>query len=108
QLAVDAASAGDTIFLLEGTYAPSANIQVSTSGERTAPISVRPYEGAKVIIDGENMPGWVMMLRTKVSRLSGLELIWVLGLPRTWMNHCRTRRGASFTSRMPATGPFTT
>lgn len=57
QSAIDAASAGDTIFLLEGTYAPSANIQVSTSGEREAPISVRPYEGANVVIDGENMPG---------------------------------------------------
>lgn len=57
QDAVDAASAGDTIFLREGTYAPEANIQISTSGEVTAPISVRPYEGEAVIIDGENMPG---------------------------------------------------
>ncbi|KAK3291327.1 pectin lyase fold/virulence factor [Chaetomium fimeti] len=57
QSAVDAAAAGDTIFLREGTYAPSANIQVGKSGSRTAPISVRPYQNEKVIIDGDNMPG---------------------------------------------------
>ncbi|KAK4248951.1 pectin lyase fold/virulence factor [Corynascus novoguineensis] len=57
QAAVDAAAAGDTIFLRGGTYAPSANIQIGKSGTRTAPISVRPYENEKVIIDGDNMPG---------------------------------------------------
>lgn len=57
QDAVDEAAAGDTIYLREGTYAPDANIQVGKSGEQAAPISVRPYESEKVIIDGENMPG---------------------------------------------------
>ncbi|RBQ79164.1 hypothetical protein VDGD_21182 [Verticillium dahliae] len=57
QAAVNAAAAGDTIFLRAGTYAPSANIQVGKSGTRTAPISVRPYQSEKVIINGENMPG---------------------------------------------------
>ncbi len=57
QTAVNAAAAGDTIFLRGGTYAPSANIQVAKSGTRTSPISVRPYQSEKVIIDGENMPG---------------------------------------------------
>ncbi|KAF4978208.1 hypothetical protein FZEAL_5369 [Fusarium zealandicum] len=57
QSAVDAAKAGDTIYLRKGTYAPSENIQVKTSGSRTSPISVRPYQNEKVIIDGENMPG---------------------------------------------------
>lgn len=57
QTAVNAAAAGDTIFLRGGTYAPSANIQIAKSGTRTAPISVRPYQNEKVIIDGENMPG---------------------------------------------------
>lgn len=57
QSAVSAAAAGDTIYLREGTYAPTANIQFSTSGTATSPISVRPYQGEKVIIDGENMPG---------------------------------------------------
>lgn len=57
QSAVTAAAAGDTIYLRQGTYAPSANIQFSKSGTATSPISVRPYSGEKVIIDGENMPG---------------------------------------------------
>ncbi|KAH6641223.1 pectin lyase fold/virulence factor [Chaetomium tenue] len=57
QTAVNAAAAGDTIFLRGGTYAPSANIQVGKSGTRTKPISVRPYQNEKVIIDGDNMPG---------------------------------------------------
>ncbi|KAK7429446.1 hypothetical protein QQZ08_004038 [Neonectria magnoliae] len=57
QSAVAAAAAGDTIYLRQGTYAPSANIQIAKSGTRTSPISVRPYQSEKVIIDGENMPG---------------------------------------------------
>jgi len=57
QSAVNAAAAGDTIYLRQGTYAPSANIQFSKSGTTTSPISVRPYQGEKVVIDGENMPG---------------------------------------------------
>ncbi|CAI4213355.1 unnamed protein product [Parascedosporium putredinis] len=57
QSAVNAAVAGDTIYLRGGTYRPSANIQFSKSGTRTSPSSVRPYQSEKVIIDGENMPG---------------------------------------------------
>ncbi|VUC28849.1 unnamed protein product [Clonostachys rosea] len=57
QSAVNAAAAGDTIYLRAGTYSPSANIQVAKSGTRTSPISVRPYQSEKVIINGENMPG---------------------------------------------------
>lgn len=57
QSAVSAAAAGDTIYLRQGTYAPSANIQFSKSGTATSPISVRPYQAEKVVIDGENMPG---------------------------------------------------
>lgn len=57
QDAVDDAEAGDTIYLREGTYAPDANIQVGKSGTSSAPITVKPYEGEKVIVDGENMPG---------------------------------------------------
>ena len=51
------AEAGDTIYLREGTYAPDTNIQVGKSGTSSAPITVKPYEGEKVIVDGENMPG---------------------------------------------------
>lgn len=57
QSAVNAAAAGDTIYLRQGTYAPSANIQFSKSGTATSPITVRPYQGEKVVLDGENMPG---------------------------------------------------
>lgn len=57
QEAVDAAAAGDTIFLREGTYAPEANIQIAVSGTSAAPITIRPYEDEKVVVDGENMPG---------------------------------------------------
>ncbi|CAH0020549.1 unnamed protein product [Clonostachys rhizophaga] len=57
QSAVNAAAAGDTIYLRAGTYSPSANIQVAKSGTRTSPISVKPYQSEKVIINGENMPG---------------------------------------------------
>jgi hypothetical protein len=57
QVAVNAAKAGDIIYLRGGTYAPSANIQVSKSGTASAPITVRPYGSEVVVIDGENMPG---------------------------------------------------
>lgn len=57
QSAVNAAAAGDTIYLRAGTYAPSKNIQFSKSGTRTAPITVKPYNKEKVIINGDNMPG---------------------------------------------------
>ena len=58
QSAVDAATAGDTIYLRAGTYAPSTNIPIAKSGSRTSPISVRPHQSEKVIVDGENMPGY--------------------------------------------------
>ena len=57
QDAVDQAVAGDVIYLRQGTFAPSKNIQIGKSGSRTKPISVRPYGNEKVIVNGENMPG---------------------------------------------------
>ncbi|KAL2673953.1 hypothetical protein Neosp_012399 [[Neocosmospora] mangrovei] len=57
QSAVNAAKAGDTIYLRKGTYAPTTNIQFKTSGSKGSPITVRPYQSEKVIIDGENLPG---------------------------------------------------
>lgn len=57
QSAVNAAAAGDTIYLRNGTYAPSANIQITKSGTASAPIVMKPYEDEKVVLDGENMPG---------------------------------------------------
>ncbi|KAG9020569.1 hypothetical protein FS842_007200 [Serendipita sp. 407] len=56
QAAVNKAVAGDTIFLRAGTYAPSTNIQITKSGTSSAPITLKNYNGEKVIIDGENMP----------------------------------------------------
>ncbi|KAK2752793.1 hypothetical protein FQN55_005925 [Onygenales sp. PD_40] len=56
--AVDAAAAGDTIFLRGGTYAPTSNIQITAvSGTVDAPITITAYEDEKVIVDGEGMPG---------------------------------------------------
>ncbi|RYP39267.1 hypothetical protein DL767_002276 [Monosporascus sp. MG133] len=57
QSAVNAAKAGDTIYLRAGTYAPTTNIQITKSGARTAPITLRSYGNEKVTIDGEKLPG---------------------------------------------------
>jgi len=59
QSAVNAAAAGDTIFLRAGTYKPTTNIQITKSGTRTSPITLRSYGKEKVIIDGEGLPGCV-------------------------------------------------
>jgi hypothetical protein len=58
QSAVNAAAAGDVIYLRAGTYKPSANIQITKSGTRIQPITLRSYGKEKVILDGENMPGY--------------------------------------------------
>lgn len=57
QKAVDAAKAGDTIYLRAGTYSPTTNIQIKKSGTATSPISLRSYNSERVIIDGEALPG---------------------------------------------------
>ncbi|PGH15580.1 hypothetical protein AJ79_02362 [Helicocarpus griseus UAMH5409] len=58
QTAVDAAIAGDNIYLRGGTYAPTTNIQITAaSGTESAPITITAYEDEKVTIDGEAMPG---------------------------------------------------
>jgi hypothetical protein len=57
QSAVNAAAAGDVILLRAGTYKPTTNIQITKSGTRTQPITLRSFEKEKVIIDGEGMPG---------------------------------------------------
>jgi hypothetical protein len=59
QSAVNAAAAGDTIYLRSGTYKPTTNIQITKSGTRTSPITLRSYEKEKIIIDGEGLPGCV-------------------------------------------------
>ncbi|OBT58007.1 hypothetical protein VE04_02534 [Pseudogymnoascus sp. 24MN13] len=57
QSAVNAAVAGDNILLRAGTYKPTTNIQITKSGTRTAPITLRSYEKEKVTLDGESLPG---------------------------------------------------
>ena len=62
QSAVNAAVAGDTILLRAGTYKPTTNIQITKSGTGTAPITLRSYGKEKVILDGESLPGYVLLL----------------------------------------------
>ncbi|ETS74887.1 hypothetical protein PFICI_13371 [Pestalotiopsis fici W106-1] len=57
QSAVNAAVAGDTIYLRAGTYSPTTNIQITKSGTAASPITLRSYQSEKVIIDGEALPG---------------------------------------------------
>ncbi|KAI0970407.1 polysaccharide lyase family 9 protein [Xylaria arbuscula] len=57
QTGVDAATAGDTIYLRAGTYSPTTNIQITKSGTVTSPITLRSYNDEEVIIDGEAIPG---------------------------------------------------
>lgn len=57
QSAVNAAVAGDVILLRAGTYKPTTNIQITKSGTRTQPITLRSFEKEKVILDGEGLPG---------------------------------------------------
>ncbi|RHZ55171.1 putative pectate lyase [Aspergillus thermomutatus] len=57
QSAVDLAKPGDTIYLRAGTYSPTSNIQITKSGTAGQPYILRAYEGEKVIIDGEGLPG---------------------------------------------------
>lgn len=61
QKAIDTATAGSTIYLRAGTYAPSKNIQIKKSGTASAPYILRAYSSEKVIIDGENLTGYVML-----------------------------------------------
>jgi hypothetical protein len=56
QRAVDLARPGHTIFIRGGTYAPSTNIQILSNGTASQPITMRNFNGERVIIDGENMP----------------------------------------------------
>jgi hypothetical protein len=57
QSAVNLAKPGDTIYLRGGTYSPTSNIQITKSGTASQPYALRAYQGEKVIIDGEALPG---------------------------------------------------
>ncbi|KAH6901318.1 pectate lyase L [Coprinopsis sp. MPI-PUGE-AT-0042] len=56
QKGIDIATAGSTVYLRAGTYAPSTNVKVTKSGTSSAPYTLRAYSGEKVVLDGENMP----------------------------------------------------
>jgi hypothetical protein len=56
QRAVDLAGPGDVIAVRGGTYAPTTNIQIRTSGTAGEPITLTSYQGEHVLIDGEQMP----------------------------------------------------
>jgi hypothetical protein len=89
QRAVDLAQPGHTIFIRGGTYAPSTNIQVLKNGTSSQPITMRNYNGERVVIDGENMPYTPGAVDSSIPRpergaihiegdhwrLSGLEII---------------------------------
>jgi Pel9A-like, right handed beta helix region/Protein of unknown function (DUF1565) len=56
QKAISLVSAGGTIAVRAGTYALTTNIQITTSGTASAPITLTGYQGEHVIIDGEALP----------------------------------------------------
>lgn len=56
QDAIDAASAGDTIYLRAGTFSLTENIQITKSGTASAPYTLSAYNDETVIIDGEALP----------------------------------------------------
>jgi hypothetical protein len=101
QDAVDAATAGTTIYLRAGTFSPDTNIQITaTSGTSDNPITITAYNDEKVIIDGEALTGYVVRSRRMpigqadkdVAHQPTMGLVWI------------TKIEASFTSKMSATG----
>ncbi|MEV4275025.1 right-handed parallel beta-helix repeat-containing protein [Actinoplanes xinjiangensis] len=89
QKAVSLITAGGTIAVRGGTYAPASNIQITKSGTSSAPITLTAYGTEKVIIDGEALgytPGAVgstipaaqrgaIHMEASYWRLVGLEII---------------------------------
>src|SRR5689334_21541756 len=53
QKAIDTVAAGGTIAVRGGTYALTANLQITKSGTAAAPITLTRYGTEKVVIDGE-------------------------------------------------------
>lgn len=99
QSAVDKATAGSTIYLREGTYSPTTNIQITKSGTASAPYVLRAYDGEKVTIDGEELPGYVSL------NLCGFSLLTrSIELRRSSMLRSLMRTVESYISKMPSTG----
>ncbi|MDF3146053.1 MULTISPECIES: right-handed parallel beta-helix repeat-containing protein [unclassified Streptomyces] len=89
QRAVDLAKPGDVITVRGGTYALTDNITISTSGTASQPISLGPYQGERVVVDGEQLPAshtpvggsipraerGAIHMEASHWRISGLELV---------------------------------
>jgi hypothetical protein len=56
QRAADLVTAGGTIAVRGGTYAPSVTIKLLKDGTSARPITLTNHNGERVVIDGENMP----------------------------------------------------
>lgn len=57
-----AAKPGDTVLVRGGTYAPSQQIWIGTSGTKSNRITYKPFKNEKVFLDGKNMPGGTDLL----------------------------------------------
>lgn len=89
QRAVDLAKPGDVITVRGGTYSLTDNITVTTSGTASQPIGLGPYQGERVVVDGEQLPAshtpvggsipraerGAIHMEASHWRISGLELV---------------------------------
>jgi hypothetical protein len=82
QKGVDKLSPGDTLFLRGGNY--NQKVKVNNSGTSSAPITVSPYNGEHVIIDGTGLnpnvwPNMLLTLEGKYINVKDIELIFPAG-----------------------------
>ncbi|NUT30960.1 MAG: DUF1565 domain-containing protein [Streptomyces sp.] len=89
QRAVDLAKPGDVITVRGGTYALADNITITTSGTAAQPITLGPYQGERVVVDGERLPAshtpvggsipraerGAIHMEASYWRISGLEVV---------------------------------
>ncbi|WP_079052458.1 right-handed parallel beta-helix repeat-containing protein [Streptomyces regalis] len=89
QRAVDLARPGDVITVRGGIYALTDNITITASGTASQPVSLGPYQGERVVVDGEQLPAshtpvggsipraerGAIHMEASYWRISGLELV---------------------------------
>ncbi|MDC0766709.1 right-handed parallel beta-helix repeat-containing protein [Streptomyces sp. HD] len=89
QRAVDLAKPGDVITVRGGTYTLTDNITITTSGTAARPITLGPYQGERVVVDGEQLPAshtpvggsipraerGAIHMEASYWRISGLEVV---------------------------------
>ncbi|MEU4423436.1 right-handed parallel beta-helix repeat-containing protein [Actinoplanes sp. NPDC024001] len=111
QKAISVVPAGGTVAVRGGTYALSANIQITRSGTAGAPLTLTSHAGEKVIIDGEALaytPGAVgstipsaqrgaIHMRASHWRLIGLEIVH--GPYGVYCNGCNNNTFERLTTR---------